>query len=70
MAVQSSRISTSLHSSGSKLGELPTGGEYQYYGILRSFGASKHADWPLPEESVGGDIYSETCLRQPPVGQF
>ena len=43
VAVQASRISTSLHSSGSELGELPSGGEYQYRGLLQSFGASEDA---------------------------
>ena len=41
VAVQSSRISTGLHKSGSPLGKLPKQEEFRYHGILRTFGCSK-----------------------------
>ena len=41
VAVQASRISTSLHSTNLKLGEMPTSGKFTYNGFLGGFKCSE-----------------------------
>ena len=63
VAVQASRISTSLHSTNLKLGELPTSGKFTYNGFLGGLKCSELRNLGCCPKDVDAQATHLICLR-------